>query len=327
MHNERPSAQELRREGYSQVLVVLIVLTLIVVVLFLVASRDPRIRHPQSLTDKPLFLFKLGEDERQPFKQPMAVDVAKDGSIYVSDTGNHRIRVFDSLGKAVLSFGAYGVKAGQFDYPFGLVVLDNNNILVADSGKQKIEEYTGRGNFVKTWLDPKSGVKPGAMTIGPEGLVYVSDLSGHQVLVLDQAGKSVGKIKDPIINLRFPLGLALDKGGNLWVADAGNFVLRKFDSRGKLVGTFAGVDDPRAGRIVRFTMVRSLAVDRLGRLLVCDTLSNTIHFIDESGRELTSIANSEKGNLYYPMGVNVDKQGRIFVTNRGNDEVQVWGYR
>jgi tripartite motif-containing protein 71 len=56
------------------------------------------------------------------FHGPCGVCVGEDGSIVVTDSGNHRVQVFDSGGSFVRSFGSQGNEPGQFRNPFGVAV-------------------------------------------------------------------------------------------------------------------------------------------------------------------------------------------------------------
>lgn len=82
--------------------------------------------------------------------------VDKTGKVYVTDTGNKRVAVFNSDGTPVASFGSLGMENGQFDEPVGLALDADNNVYVADTWNQRVQVFTGDASgiaylAVRTW--------------------------------------------------------------------------------------------------------------------------------------------------------------------------------
>jgi len=69
------------------------------------------------------------------------VAVASDGSIYVSDTNNHRIQKFTSEGVFVNKWGTDGTGYRQFLYPAGVAVASDGSVYVADSVNHRIQKF------------------------------------------------------------------------------------------------------------------------------------------------------------------------------------------
>lgn len=255
----------------------------------------------------------------------MRAVVDGDGLIYISDTGNHRVAVFDDTGKPVRFIGVPGVGPGQINYPYGLAFRQNGNLLVADSANLTVSEFTRNGEFVGLFIRKDQGYKPGDMTSDGQGLLYISDLANHQVVVTGDDGRVVRTIKNPDQTLSYPQGLAVDGAGRLWVADSGNYQLKLFDQEGHPLRTLTGAEDGKE----KFSMIRGLALDKRGRLYVADSLAGRVRAFDAEGKELFSFGEPghEKGQFTYPMGLYVDAQDRIYVADRGNDRIQIWGYR
>jgi sugar lactone lactonase YvrE len=283
---------------------------------------------PSSITDQPSFLYNIQGNTETSLKEPMGVAVNKKGFIFVADTGNGRIQVYYPNGKFAWVFGGKDNKASDkkskeeiLNYPYGLAVLDNGNVLVADAGTRKVLEFTPKGSFVKTLLPSDGTLRPGSATKGQDGKIYVSDLGGHQVLVLDGAGKLLEKIKG-VEGFQYPQGLAVNKEGSFYLADSGNFRVELLDRNGKILKVLTGAENGSG-----FTMVRGLALDTLNRLFVSDTMANQIRVFNPENQEIFKLQSSSVGgNLTNPTSLTIDNWGRVFIADRGSNRVQVWGY-
>ena len=73
------------------------------------------------------------------FNAPFDVAITADGNqIYVSDSNNHRIQVFDRYGNYVAAFGSQGAGFGQFNTPKGLTLAPDGSLIIADSGNYRL---------------------------------------------------------------------------------------------------------------------------------------------------------------------------------------------
>lgn len=80
-------------------------------------------------------------DEEQKLQAPVGITVDPVyGYVYVTEDGGSRVSVFTSNGEHVASFGGAGQEHGHFSHPMGVCVLENHNILVADSGNKQLVE-------------------------------------------------------------------------------------------------------------------------------------------------------------------------------------------
>ena len=69
----------------------------------------------------------------------MALD--GDGNVYVTDTRNPRVQVFNSEGNFLRKWGSRGSEDGQFDRPYGLAIGSDGNVYVADTGYYRIQVF------------------------------------------------------------------------------------------------------------------------------------------------------------------------------------------
>ncbi len=122
--------------------------------------------------------------------------------------------------------------------------------------------------------------------------------------------------------LSAPQGAAVDSAGNVYVADAGNSRIQKFDSTGDFVtkwGSQGSGDD-------QFTSPRSVAVDSSGNVYVADYANNRIQKFDSAGTFLAKWGEVGfgDGEFFRPAGVAVDASGNVYVVESGGNRIQTF---
>lgn len=117
---------------------------------------------------------EAGEDEER-FNKPTDVEVAPDGSIYVTDGyGNNRVVKLDSDGKFVTAWGTKGAEQGEFDTPHGIAVDGSGRVYVADRGNSRVQVFDADGKFLSEWKSDEIG-RPWGVDITADGNVVVAD--------------------------------------------------------------------------------------------------------------------------------------------------------
>src|SRR5205085_4828650 len=162
----------------------------------------------------PGFFDGTGSAARFNFPERVATDSS--GNVYVADTYNHTIRKIAPGGAVTTLAGLAGTfgssdglgSAARFFYPYGLTTDTNGNIYVADTDNQAIRKITPAGS--------------------------VTTLAGFV--------GSTGSADGTGVTARFnyPLGVAADSSGNIYVADQLNHTIRKITPAGA-VTTLAGL--------------------------------------------------------------------------------------
>lgn len=276
---------------------------------------------PRAIGDRPSYLYSLTGGERAALEQPVAVAVSEEKElVYVADVGTDRVCVFDkNSGRYLYSIGERGKGAGKFNYPYGLAVFSDGRLWVSDPENFTVQEFDAKGRYLRTIGVADYGIKPGLMCLGQDGKVYISDLARHGIVVFDARGRYMGEIDAALTH---PQGILADSGGYLWVVDEGQCQIKKITGK-KVVRS---VTVP--GGALPTGMVKGLAADNLGRLMVTQPFANRVLVYDGRGRLLFTFGQSEgpEEGLNLPVGITVDEDGRIYVANRGDGRVAVWGY-
>lgn len=171
------------------------------------------------------------------FFGPRDIDIREDGNLVVTDTGNHRVQVFDPEGNFIEAFGTQGALPGQFFEPVGIASTDGGELFVVDTWNGRIQRIS-RNLLpeaeweVDAWYGESIENKP-YLAVDPADNVFVSDPEGYRVLVFNYLGQYLGRFGRYSLDVDgfgLPNGVAIGPDGSIFVADAGNNRILKFDN-------------------------------------------------------------------------------------------------
>ena len=135
-------------------------------------------------------LGKIGQEKGggpDQFLFPTYLTVDAGGNLYVTDTLNSRVQMFDPNGNYLKSFGQRGTSWGMFDKPKGTALDSFGNVYVADSGWSNVQIFNQKGQVLLFFggRGPIPGMlkNPTAITIDKENRIYVADYLNHRVEV------------------------------------------------------------------------------------------------------------------------------------------------
>ena len=280
------------------------------------------------------FVWQVTSDE-DPLYWPSGLALDAQGTLYVADTRNHRIQLFDGDGQYLATWGGEGPLEGQFNFvwedpthnlPAGGLDFDGNgNLIVADMGNVRIQKLDSSGSFLARWGGDGTGdgqfARPLGLAVDGHGNVFVVDdriFGSGRVQKFDNEGNFLvafgrGLFGDPGL-------IEVDALGNVYVADYGRGTVLKFDNDGALLATFGG-----SGRgDGQFRGPQGIAVDGQGNLYVVDSSNARVQKLNSSGEYLLQWGSrgSEAGQFNEPLDIVLDGQGNIYVSDQFNNRVQ-----
>ena len=302
------------------------------------------------------------------FRLPFGVAVDADGNVFVADTDNHKIRKISPAGE-VTTFAGSGFRgsadgtgaAASFHFPTGVAVDAGGDVFVADGFNHKIrkispagEVTTFAGSGSRGSADGTGGAAsfddPSGVAVGAGGNLYVADSQNCKIRKISPAGVvttlagsgAVGSTDGAgaAARFRYPCGVAVDAGGNVFVADQHNHKIRKVSPAG-VVTTLAGsVDEGDAdgtGAAASFRYPTGVAVDAGGNVFVADYGNFLIRKISQAGVVGTVAGPGEyfsaddpgaadgtgaAASLNDPTGVAVDVGGNLYIAENGYSKIR-----
>ena len=213
--------------------------------------------------------------------KPTGMTFGPDGLLYVADTHEHRVLVFDRDGTIIKTFGSYGQADGQFVYPTDLAFAPDGRIFVSEyGGNDRIQVFDRSGVFLYAFGEPGDGVgefsRPQSIAFSHDGSeLFVADSCNHRIAVftpegqctrvLCSAGAAAGEVA-------YPYGVCSLADGSLLIAEFGNCRVQCIDgATGSSLALFGG-----GGRSVgRLNAPWSVAV-HAGRAFVLDCANGRV---------------------------------------------------
>jgi len=252
----------------------------------------------------------------------MALDLAvgPDGKVYVVDSQNRRVQIFDQYGNYISSF----LTIGQ---PFGLTVTKNGFVYVAAAG---VEKYTLNGSLLNRW--GVDGNKPGEfksaqdIAVDSKGFVYVTDSNGN--LGCDVCDKSNDRIQKFDSDGKFiqmwgitgsgsgqfnsPRGICIDKNDIIYVVDTYNQRIQKFDTEGNYKGEWKLKDNVYTGS----PRIWGIDSDDEGNIYLADSDNGRVDKFKSDGKLLDSWNQWwAQSGIPWTQGVAVGQNGLVYVSD------------
>ncbi len=285
---------------------------------------------------------------------PRDVAIDANGSLYIADYRNNRIRKVSPAGTITEVYA--------ISFPFGIEFDSADNLYIPDLGRINrmrpdgtVDTVAGTGDWHSFFGDGGPAVaarldRPQGLTADAFGNLYIADTFNHRIRKVDAngtistvAGREAGGFGGdggPATDAKlvWPRGVEADDGGILYIADTGNNRVRRVDLEGTITtvagngtGAFSGDGGPAtdAGLYAPF----ALAFDVAGNLYIADSANQRIRKVDSSGTITTVAGNGVRGfsgdggpaiaaSLAFPFGITVDNSGNLYIADRLNRRIR-----
>lgn len=245
---------------------------------------------------------------------PMGVAADAAGNIYITDTGNNRIREVRTDGVIVTVAGG----GNELGYPAAIAADAAGNLYIADTGNNQIEWRAPGGGFSTLLTQVKN---PAGVAVDAAGNVYAADRGNGRIVEV-----TAGGIVRKVASVGEPIALAVDAAGNLFVSDNSQNAVLKIAAGG-------GVSTAWTGEAGGHTAPAGLAVDAAGNLYLSDTSGNRIVRIAPGGTETVVAGDGNAGfsgdggpalnaQLSGPAGLAWDAAGNLLIADAGNNRIR-----
>lgn len=257
--------------------------------------------------------------------RPRNLALAPNGDIYVLNTDNARIDVFD--GSGVYKFGFDNQAHGGFNQAWGIAVADDGSVFVADTWNHRMLKFSADGEYLLEWLanDPDSAVAsfygPRAVALDGRGRVYVTDTGNKRIMIYDQDGKflqSYGTVGMSAGEFDEPVGIAVYQDTFMAIADTWNQRVQVFDISDPTLSPKPLTSfDVSAWYSQSMDNKPYIAFTNDGRILFTDPEAGLIWLYTREGELILSFNAAGGGidRLSMPVGLAVGADGSVWVVD------------
>jgi DNA-binding beta-propeller fold protein YncE len=269
-------------------------------------------------------------EEKLELRKPYGVATDKRGRIFVADTELKIVFMIDPKAKAVER--REGNSRAPLEMPVGVAVDSEDRLFVSDAALHSVICFNPAGSPIGHFGTTELG-RPGGIAIDRERKrLYVADAKESRIAVFDTGtlkflayfggpGKAGQRDKGKFL---FPTNVAVDRQGNIYVADTGNYRVQVLNPAGKFLRSF-GAQGDAPGEFIR---PKGIAVDSQGHIYVADAEFNNFQIFTPEGTPLLAVGSlgGEPGQFALVAGLYIDSEDQIYTTEMYRGRVQVFQY-
>ena len=284
----------------------------------------------------------LQSSESYQFNTPRDLDVAPDGTLYVTDASNHRILHLSAEGALLHAWGEYGATdyntnvaapPGYFNDPWGVAVGPDGSVYVADTWNNRVQKFTPEGDFLTMWgqfgaaESPYHFWGPRGIAVDDQGRVYVTDTGNKRVVIFDSegndladfggAGFGVGEFDEPV-------GIDVDDQGRVYIGDTWNRRIQVMLPQGESLHFPSNITwDIDAWTSESLENKPFLAADSDYNTFVADPVMGRVLAFDITGTFKFAWGSFGTGpaEIGIVSGIAIDEQNRVWVSDARNNRL------
>jgi len=250
------------------------------------------------------------------------LDVATDssGNVYVMEYHNNRIKVFNSSGAYLRSFGGYGTGCSRWQYARQFAIYDDK-IYIADTYGHRIKVLNLNGGCI--WNNGAIYAYPHAIAVG-SSYVYVGHPNSYISLYRNSSGVNQAGVYNAGSNLSYSWGMSLNSAGNrLAIADYLKNRVVEFTVSGQSISYSQASSTSYSSSNGYFNRPTDAAYDSSGNIYALDLNNHRIQKFNSSlVYQAKAGSYSTSSGFRYPYGMHIDSSDNIYVTDYYNYAVR-----
>lgn len=258
--------------------------------------------------------FVTGGDTESQFGTPLPVALRADWWAF-GDSEGALVWLVNRRAESEVRISALGDE--PLRAPVGLA-LAADGLWISDAELGLVAQVDFDGDLTRTLRGLE---RPAGLAVDGDGRLAVAQPTAHRITVfeLDGSRRDIGVHGDKPGEFNFPIGVAFGPGGALYVNDALNFRVQRFDRAYAFVSSFGSRGDAPG----YFARARGIAADARGNVYVTDALFDVVQIFDPAG-ELLLVVGADghgPGEFWMPGGIAVDA-AQLLVADTENRRLQ-----
>lgn len=282
----------------------------------------------------PRLLFTIEKRGAKPLESPTSVQIAN-GRLYVG--GLKSVSTFARNGRWLDDFSlSLGETGSIVPYVHDMTADGDGRMYVTIGPVSAVMVFDWKGRLASGFPPANEGktrpVKAETPLLSPIGISYdktrktilFTDVGDHAVKEYAVTGRllrTIGRAGDKPGTFTYPNGIIRGTRGEIYIADSNNARVQVFENNRFSRFLVPPEDNP-------FVRPKALALDKLGRVHVVDTLKSLVYVFARDGRFLFIYGDEStgEGRMQSPTDIAIDQDtGQVFIADRGSNRVFVWG--
>ncbi|MCJ7578065.1 MAG: NHL repeat-containing protein [candidate division Zixibacteria bacterium] len=264
---------------------------------------------------------------------PTGIAIDPQGNLFIADTDNDRVVKCDGEGNFLKETGGFGWEEGQFNRPTFITTDNGLNIYVADTQNKRVQRFDRNLNFIST-IPAYGGISDKielsddfsgfglleGIAVTSAGELLLSDIEDDCVIKLDNFyaySRTFGGFGYGGGSLLDPLGISVDRKGNVYVADSQNDRVAIYDLFGNFLKSLGETTLRKPGGVT---------VGEDGLIYVANTEKNSIAIFNPEGNLVLEYGTwgSGMGNFSKPTDLKLGRDNKLSVVDSGNNRICVF---